>query len=114
MDVGKPSSYAPSVFAQVILFSIDNMSSSSNLKPLAGTALFSPVSIGAFKLQHRIIQAPLTRMRGVKESDGVFVPGDLHVEHYSQRASKGGLLLTEATSITRRVCTAFPLPIVHD
>jgi 2,4-dienoyl-CoA reductase-like NADH-dependent reductase (Old Yellow Enzyme family) len=31
----------------------------------------------------------------------VFVPGDLHVEHYSQRATKGGLQLTEATDIAK-------------
>tara|TARA_R110002060_G_scaffold67215_3_gene75994 strand:+ start:417 stop:704 length:288 start_codon:yes stop_codon:yes gene_type:complete len=73
------------------------------LKPLAGTALFTPIEIGSLKLEHRIIQAPLTRMRGVKESDGVWAPGDIAVEYYGQRASKGGLQLTEATNISRLV-----------
>jgi 2,4-dienoyl-CoA reductase-like NADH-dependent reductase (Old Yellow Enzyme family) len=72
-------------------------------KPLAHTGLFNPVEIGALKLEHRIVQAPLTRMRGSKESEGVWAPGDLSVEYYAQRASKGGLQLTEATNISRLV-----------
>ena len=72
-------------------------------RALANTGLFNPVEIGALKLEHRIVQAPLTRMRGSKESEGVWAPGDLNVEYYAQRASKGGLQLTEATNITRLV-----------
>ncbi|KXT01872.1 hypothetical protein AC578_2183 [Pseudocercospora eumusae] len=68
-------------------------------KPLKGTKLFEPVKLGRFQLEHRIAQAPLTRMRAVKESDGIFVPGDLALEYYSQRANKGGLQITEATDI---------------
>jgi 2,4-dienoyl-CoA reductase-like NADH-dependent reductase (Old Yellow Enzyme family) len=72
-------------------------------KPLKDTTLFKPFKLGAISLQHRIVQAPLTRMRATKESDAVFVPGDLHVEYYSQRATNGGLQLTEATDISRYV-----------
>ncbi|CAI6331448.1 unnamed protein product [Periconia digitata] len=68
-------------------------------KPLKETALFTPFQLGPLKLEHRIVQAPLTRMRSTKESDGVTVPNDLVAEYYSQRASKGGLQLTEATDI---------------
>lgn len=67
--------------------------------PLRDTILFQPTRIGKIELQHRIVQAPLTRMRGVRESDGVHIPGDLALEYYSQRANKGGLQLTEATDI---------------
>lgn len=42
-------------------------------------------------------------MRATKESDGVFVPGDLVVTYYEQRAGKGGLQLTEATDISHYV-----------
>ncbi|KAJ5913531.1 hypothetical protein N7504_002414 [Penicillium tannophilum] len=63
--------------------------------------LFQPLQLGAFSLQHRVVQAPCTRMRGTKESDGVFVPNDLMVEYYSQRASAGGLMITEGTPISR-------------
>lgn len=68
-------------------------------KPLADTKLFQPIRLGKYELSHRIAQAPLTRMRATKEGDGVFVPNDLMLEYYSQRASKGGFQLTEATDI---------------
>lgn len=67
--------------------------------PLRESKLFKPVQLGRISLQHRVAQAPLTRMRCVKESDGIFVPGDLTLEYYTQRASKGGMQLTEATDI---------------
>lgn len=67
--------------------------------PLKDSALFKPLKLGKIALEHRLVLAPLTRMRGVKESEGVYVPSDLAVEYYKQRASKGGLLLTEATDI---------------
>lgn len=81
--------------------------SPEGFKPLADTALFEPVQIGAAKLDHRIVQAPLTRMRGTKESENVFAPGDINVEYYAQRATKGGLQLTEATNISRLVSSSF-------
>lgn len=79
------------------------MGSQGEFKPLADTALFTPLQLGAVKLEHRIVLAPLTRMRATKESDGIFVPNHLIAEYYSQRASKGGLLLSEATPIHRTV-----------
>ncbi|KAJ5257238.1 hypothetical protein N7478_013342 [Penicillium angulare] len=51
--------------------------------------LFEPLRLGALSLKHRVIQAPCTRMRATKESEGIFVPNDLNVEYYSQRASDG-------------------------
>ena len=58
--------------------------------------LFSPVTIGPASLKHRVVMAPLTRSRSVQPGG---VPGDLMVEYYSQRASDGGLIITEASSI---------------
>ncbi|KAJ9409804.1 hypothetical protein DTO045G8_2280 [Paecilomyces variotii] len=75
--------------------------------PLQETVLFKPLRLGSLNLEHRVVLAPLTRMRGTKESDGVFVPNDLSVEYYSQRASKGGFMLTEATPISR-YCAGYP------
>lgn len=74
--------------------------SSPELVSLKQTALFKPLELGNLHLLHRIIQAPLTRMRGTKESDGIVVPNELNAEYYSQRATKGGLQLTEATDIS--------------
>jgi len=77
------------------------MASTGEFKALADTALFKPLQVGSITLEHRVVLAPQTRMRATKESDGVYVPGDLAVEYYAQRASKGGLLISEATPISR-------------
>ena len=61
------------------------------------SGLFSPISIGPLSLGHRIVMAPLTRSRSVQPGD---IPGDLMVEYYSQRASEGGLIITEGSSIS--------------
>jgi N-ethylmaleimide reductase len=58
--------------------------------------LFKPVQIGAVSLKHRVVMAPLTRSRSVQPGD---VPGDLMKEYYGQRASDGGLIISEATTI---------------
>lgn len=58
--------------------------------------LFRPVRVGPYQISHRIVLAPLTRMR----SEAGDVPGDLMVEYYTQRASEGALLIAEATSVS--------------
>lgn len=69
--------------------------------PLKDTLLFKPWKLGSLSLEHRLVQAPLTRMRCEKDAEGINVASDLMVEYYGQRASKGGLQLTEATDISR-------------
>lgn len=59
--------------------------------------LLSPLRVGAFPLKHRVVMAPLTRMRSAQPGD---VPQPLNVEYYRQRASDGGLLISEATQIS--------------
>lgn len=59
--------------------------------------LFSPIRLGAIDLAHRVVMAPLTRLRSEQPGD---VPGPLMVEYYGQRASEGGLIVTEATTVT--------------
>jgi N-ethylmaleimide reductase len=59
--------------------------------------LFSPVQLGALNLKHRVIMAPLTRSRSVQPDS---VPGDLMRTYYGQRASEGGLIISEATNIS--------------
>ena len=58
--------------------------------------LFSNVKIGQFELTHRVVLAPLTRMRAEEGA----IPGALMAQYYSQRASKGGFLLTEGTAVS--------------
>ena len=48
-------------------------------------------------LSHRIALAPLTRNRAAEPS---LAPHSNHVQYYSQRASPGGLLITEAVAIS--------------
>ena len=61
------------------------------------TKLFSSVQIGPITLQHRVVMAPLTRSRSEQPGD---IPGNLMLEYYTQRASEGGLIISEATSIS--------------
>ncbi len=59
--------------------------------------LFIPVKLGAIELDHRVIMAPLTRLRADVDSDN---PNDLMREYYAQRASMGGLIISEATTVS--------------
>lgn len=52
--------------------------------------LFTPVRIGRYDLQNRLVMAPMTRSR----SDDNGIPSDLVVTYYAQRAS-AGLIITE-------------------
>lgn len=59
-------------------------------------ALFSPIRVGEMELLHRVVLAPLTRQRAT----AAYVPTDLSVKYYAQRASvPGTLLISEATLI---------------
>jgi N-ethylmaleimide reductase len=55
--------------------------------------LMSEVKLGAYTFSHRVVLAPLTRMR----AEAGARPGALMAEYYAQRASAGGLLIGEAT-----------------
>ncbi len=59
--------------------------------------LISPVQLGSIALKHRVVMAPLTRSRSVQPGD---IPGDLMLKYYKQRASDGGLIISEATTIS--------------
>src|SRR5450830_762399 len=55
--------------------------------------LHSAVNLGPYTLSHRVVLAPLTRMR----AEAGAIPGALMAEYYAQRTSPGGLLIGEAT-----------------
>jgi N-ethylmaleimide reductase len=59
-------------------------------------ALFSPLKIGPYQLEHRVVMAPLTRMRAARPS---LAPRPLNAEYYGQRATPGGLIIAEATPV---------------
>ncbi|KAM7515327.1 hypothetical protein LguiA_004910 [Lonicera macranthoides] len=57
--------------------------------------LLTPYQMGKFKLSHRIVLAPLTRQRSYNN-----VPQPHAILYYSQRTTKGGLLIAEATGVS--------------
>src|SRR5471032_2783159 len=59
--------------------------------------IFSPLQICPMSLSHRAVMAPLTRSRSEQPGD---VPGQLMREYYAQRASAGGLIISEGTTIS--------------
>jgi N-ethylmaleimide reductase len=67
-------------------------------------SLFSPLKVGPYQLKHRLVLAPLTRMRAEKPS---LAPRPLNAEYYAQRATPGGLLIAEASPV---MATAFGSP----
>ena len=63
---------------------------------MTSPTLFTPLKVGRYSLSHRVVMAPLTRRRAGHPGN---VPTDLSVEYYSQRASHGGLIITEGSQI---------------
>ncbi|KAF1325795.1 12-oxophytodienoate reductase, partial [Globisporangium splendens] len=72
--------------------------------------LFTPITLGGKKdpitLLHRVAMAPLTRCRTGEE--GVQTP--LAVKYYTQRTTRGGLIVAEATNISPSARGAFGSP----
>src|SRR6202140_1289106 len=66
--------------------------------------LFSQLEVGPYRLDHRGVMGPLTRMRAEKPS---LAPRPLNVEYYAQRATPGGLIIAEASPV---VATGFGSP----
>ncbi len=55
--------------------------------------LFAPATLGSWKLQNRVVMAPMTRSRAVEAN----TPNELMARYYEQRAG-AGLIITEGTS----------------
>lgn len=72
--------------------------------------LFEPLRLGELTLKHRVVMAPLTRMRAT-------VPGNtanaLNAEHYGQRASDGGLIIAEASQVMAGGSPSATTPGIH-
>ncbi|KAJ2955988.1 hypothetical protein NQZ79_g8092 [Umbelopsis isabellina] len=66
------------------------MSASENLN------LFKPIKLGNQVLKHRVAMAPLTRFRANENH----VPSEMAKTYYEQRASCGGLIITEGTIVS--------------
>ncbi|XP_039033515.1 putative 12-oxophytodienoate reductase 11 [Hibiscus syriacus] len=57
--------------------------------------LLTPYRMGKFNLSHRLVMPPMTRQRSWNN-----IPQPHAAVYYSQRATKGGLIITEATVIS--------------
>ncbi|PKA51718.1 12-oxophytodienoate reductase 1 [Apostasia shenzhenica] len=63
--------------------------------PAEEAPLLTPYKMGKFQLSHRVVLPPLTRCRSYGN-----VPQPHAAVYYSQRATKGGLLIAEATGVS--------------
>ncbi|OAY63858.1 putative 12-oxophytodienoate reductase 11 [Ananas comosus] len=62
---------------------------------MESTPLLTPYKMGKFDLSHRIVLAPLTRSRSYGN-----IPQPHAILYYTQRTTKGGFLISEATGIS--------------
>jgi NADPH2 dehydrogenase len=70
----------------------------------ASSKLFTPLRIGDMTLAHRIIMAPMTRLRANKE----YVVEDNTVEYYRQRSSVPGTFIITEAVFTAAEAGGFP------
>jgi len=77
---------------------------------MATQALFQPLTLGPYTLAHRVVMAPLTRMRATTPGN---VPNALNAQYYGQRASQGGLIIAEASQVLPTGQGAPATPGIH-
>src|SRR5690606_41984566 len=63
---------------------------------MSGNSLFDPLQLGPFTLSHRVVMAPLTRMRTTRPGN---VPNEHNARYYDPRASQGDLIIDEASQV---------------
>ncbi|KAI5058218.1 hypothetical protein GOP47_0026388 [Adiantum capillus-veneris] len=76
--------------------SMQRTSSAYNRRNDISSNLLAPLQLGRTYLSHRVVLAPVTRCRALN-----YVPQQAHVEFYSERATHGGLLITEAVAVAQ-------------
>ncbi|GAA5926515.1 hypothetical protein JCM3775_001039 [Rhodotorula graminis] len=72
--------------------------------PSAQPDIWTPFTLGGgtIQLKHRVVMAPLTRNRASpsEKVERTWVPNSLMCQYYSERATDGGLLISEATPVS--------------
>ncbi|KDQ57987.1 hypothetical protein JAAARDRAFT_155650 [Jaapia argillacea MUCL 33604] len=78
----------------------------------SSSKLFTALEVGAVRLSHRVVLAPLTRNRGTPSQtfERTWYPDALHILYYSQRATPGGLLITEAVPVSLLASGSLGIP----
>lgn len=64
--------------------------------PLHGPGLFTPLSVGAWELSHRVVMAPMSRLWA--DPDDATASSRM-AACYAQRATPGGLIVAEASAV---------------
>ena len=72
--------------------------------------LFTPLTLGGLSLSHRVVMPPLTRMRATMPGN---VANAMMARYYGQRASRGGLIICEASQVTPEGRGAPCTPGIH-
>ncbi|HSI82582.1 MAG: alkene reductase [Candidatus Methylacidiphilales bacterium] len=72
--------------------------------------LLTPITVGHMQLSHRVVMAPLTRNRAQMPGN---IPWALNAKYYGQRATPGGLLITEATPVSPSGHGYYATPGIH-
>lgn len=76
----------------------ENHEDNGSSKGTSSPHLLSPFQMGSlFNLSHRVVLAPMTRCRALDN-----IPQPSHVDFYSQRTTRGGLLITEANAVSQQ------------
>jgi N-ethylmaleimide reductase len=73
------------------------MQTTSPIPTSSTPKLYTPLKVGAYDLSHRVVLAPMTRLRTIQPGD---IPSAMMADFYGQRASRGGLEIVEGTSIS--------------
>ncbi|QRV93417.1 NADH:flavin oxidoreductase/NADH oxidase [Ceratobasidium sp. AG-Ba] len=68
------------------------------------TRLFTPLQVGDITLGHRIVMAPMTRMRASDD----FILEDVTVQYYAQRSVIPGTLIISEATLVAEEAIAFP------
>jgi N-ethylmaleimide reductase len=72
--------------------------------------LFQPLQVGPMRLAHRVVMAPLTRMRADPATNA---PVPVNAVYYGQRASEGGFIIAEASQVSQQGKGAPTTPGIH-
>lgn len=73
-------------------------------------ALFTPWKLGPYSLSHRVVMAPLTRMRASVPAN---CANAMNAQYYAQRATPGGLIIAEASQVMPGGSGAPATPGIH-
>ncbi|KZP25023.1 NADH:flavin oxidoreductase/NADH oxidase [Athelia psychrophila] len=66
--------------------------------------MFQPIQVGDMKLAHRVVMAPLTRLRGTEEHN----PGSSAALYYEQRSEAPGTLIISETALISEKGGCYP------